>query len=146
MDDIYKLVNQFRSAIESAKNAREFVRDLRFRQFPTGCCDDTCDLLAHYLLEHGIRSRQIVGTYSDGNPENNTGHAWLQLDDQTIIDITGDQFKYYNIFLNFDKAIYIGYKNNFYKLFKRVEIYENCKIDDNSRLLSLYQTIMKYIT
>ena len=46
MDKIYELAKAFRDAIEDAKEDGEFVKDIRFRQFPLGCCDDTCDLLA----------------------------------------------------------------------------------------------------
>lgn len=59
--DIYKIAEQFRCAIVSAKHNGEFdVRD-RMHNFPGGCCDDACDLLAYYLrYEYGI---QIIEKY-----------------------------------------------------------------------------------
>lgn len=89
MNKIYELAKEFRDAIEEAKEDGEFVKDIRFRHFPSGCCDDTCELLAQYLLEHGIGTRQVLGAYRDGISENNTGHAWL-IKGRIIIDITGD--------------------------------------------------------
>ena len=144
MNRIYVLAREFRIAMEDAKAAREFVKDIRFRQFPLGCCDDTCDLLAQYLLEHGIRTRQVSGAYRDGVFENNTGHAWL-IKGSTIIDITGDQFRYDKIFLNFNESVYVGRKNDFYKLFEIDSIHENFNIKSNARLHNLYKIILGYI-
>lgn len=48
-------------------------------------------------------------------------------------------------FSNFAKVVYIGAENGFYRLFEIDGIYESCKKDDNLRLYSLYQAIMKYI-
>lgn len=144
MDKIYELAKEFRDAIEDAKEDGEFVKDIRFRQFPSGCCDDTCDLLAQYLLEHGIRTRQVLGAYRDGIAENNTGHAWL-IKGRIIIDITGDQFRYDRIFLNFNEPVYVGRENDFYRLFERDRICENFDIKSNVRLHNLYKTILKYI-
>lgn len=144
MDKIYELAKAFRDAIEDAKEDGEFVKDIRFRQFPLGCCDDTCDLLAQYLLEHGIRTCQVLGAYRDGIAENNTGHAWL-IKGRIIIDITGDQFRYDRIFLNFNVPVYVGKENDFYRLFERDRICENTDIKSNVRLYNLYKTISKYI-
>ncbi len=54
MKDIKRLANQFREAIEVAKEEREFYKDIVFRNFPIGCCGDTCDLLAQFLLDKDI--------------------------------------------------------------------------------------------
>lgn len=40
MKDIKRLANQFREAIEVAKEEREFYKDIVFRNFPIGCCGD----------------------------------------------------------------------------------------------------------
>ena len=53
MSRIYKLSMRFRYAIGQANNERLFNRD-SFSYFPRGCCGDASDLLAQYLLEHGI--------------------------------------------------------------------------------------------
>ena len=73
--------------------------------------------MAQYLLEHGIRTHQVLGAYRDGIFENNTGHAWL-IKGKIIIDITGDQFRYDRIFLNFNEPVYVGRENEFYRLFE----------------------------
>lgn len=145
MQDLYKLVTRFRTAIDEAKENREFIQDFRFCNFPQGCCDDTCDLLAKYLHEHGIRTTQASGIYCDGNPENNTNHAWLLLDNITVIDITGDQFKWDDIFLRNNNPIYIGSENNFYHLFEDIRVYENFDVNSQPRLHGLYQKIKEYI-
>lgn len=144
MDKIYELAKKFRNAIEDAKEEGEFVKDIRFRQFPSGCCDDSCDLLAQYFLEHGIRTRQVLGAYRDGIPENNTSHAWL-IKGRIIIDITGDQFRYDKIFLNFNEPVYVGRENDFYRLFEKDRTCESSDVKSNVRLHSLYKTILKYI-
>ena len=144
MDKIYELAKKYRNAIEEAKEEGEFIKDVRFCQFPLGCCDDACDLLAQYLLEHGIRTHQVLGAYRDGIFENNTGHAWL-IKGKIIIDITGDQFRYDRIFLNFNEPVYVGRENEFYRLFERDRICENIDIKSNVRLYNLYKTISKYL-
>ena len=144
MDKIYELAKKYRNAIEEAKEEGENIKDVRFCQFPSGCCDDACDLLAQYLLEHGIRTHQVLGAYRDGIFENNTGHAWL-IKGKIIIDITGDQFRYDRIFLNFNEPVYVGRENEFYRLFERDRICENIDIKSNVRLYNLYKTISKYI-
>mgnify|MGYP001103032460 FL=1 len=134
MDKIYELAKKYRNAIEEAKEEGEFIKDVRFCQFPSGCCDDACDLLAQYLLEHGIRTHQVLGAYRDGIFENNTGHAWL-IKGKIIIDITGDQFRYDRTFLNFNEPVYV----------ERDRICENIDIKSSVRLYNLYKTISKYI-
>lgn len=92
MEKLYQLASHFRKAIDKAWENGEFFKDIRFCRFPSGCCDDSCDLLGKYLDKHGYHTRQIAGTYRDGAFEDITGHAWLLYDNSTIIDITGDQF------------------------------------------------------
>ena len=63
--DIYKIAVAFRAAIVSAKYDRRFHYRDRMSNFPGGCCDDSCDLLAYYLYTtYKIRTRQGVGTGS----------------------------------------------------------------------------------
>lgn len=94
MKDIKRLVKQFRGAIDVAWGAGDFDKDFSFKNFPCGCCGDTSDLLAQFLLENGIRTYYVCGTYRGGSFEGYQSHAWLLTDNNTIIDITGDQFKY----------------------------------------------------
>ena len=145
MKSIIDLVWKFRQAIDNAKANREFNYKDRFSRFPTGCCDDTCDLLGKYLLRKGIRTVQIQGTFRDGNPEHTTGHAWLQLDDGIIIDITGDQFRYDKLFLNFHEPVYVGKKSEFHSLFEIDRIVDNYDVNRDSRLKEIYEIISNHI-
>ena len=141
--EIYKIAKAFRAAIISARNDREFNYRDRMSNFPRGCCDDSCDLLAHYLYyTHNICSRQKVGTYRDNNPNNTTNHAWLVLHDGTIIDITGDQFRN---FAEYMKDVYVGQETPFYKRLERKQIQNNFDITQDSRLKNDYQIIMNHI-
>lgn len=152
MKDIKLLVNQFRNAMDVARDAGEFEKDFSFYKFPRGCCGDASDLLAHFLLENGIRTYYVCGTYRDGLFENSQSHAWLLTDNQTIIDITGDQFRDNPNFLNYDKSIYVGAEDDFHRLFKVEDrdIRENIGLDAlgsmcQPRLNGLYRKIIKYI-
>lgn len=88
-----------------------------FYDFPSGCCGVVSELLARYLLQNGIETTYICGTYRDGSFEDMCSHAWLVYGDNFIVDITGDQFKYNSLFLNYDKSVYVGPENDFYRLF-----------------------------
>ncbi|MBQ8178345.1 MAG: hypothetical protein IJ033_04045 [Clostridia bacterium] len=141
MKSIIDLVWEFRQAIDIAKANRKFNYRDRFSRFPNGCCDDACDLLGKYLLGKGIHTVQIQGTFRDGDPEHTTGHAWLQLDDGIIIDITGDQFRYDELFLKFNQPVYVGEISVFHSLFEIDRTVSNCDVDRNSRLKEIYEII-----
>ena len=145
MDGLYSLVSRFRNAIDTAWENDEFCKDIRFCRFPSGCCDDTCDLLGKYLEENGCHTQQVIGTYRDGAFADTTGHAWLLYNNSTIIDITGDQFKRNLLFLNFDKTVYIGEISTLHRMFDIDQICENCDVTTNTRLLALYQIIERYL-
>ena len=77
--DIYRIAGQFRCAIVRAKRNGEFNFRDRMYNFPSGCCDDACDLLAYYLQrEYGITSCQGNGIYRDEDADNTTNHAWSE--------------------------------------------------------------------
>ena len=82
---------------------------------------------------------------SDGAFEDITGHAWLLYEGAIIIDITGDQFKRDAVFLNFDMPVYIGEDTEFHRLFDIDRICENCDVNSNTRLHSLYQIIKRHL-
>lgn len=142
-DDIYEIVAAFRSAISAAKYNDEFSSSDRMSRFPNGCCDDACDLLAYYLYKkYGVHTQQGNGVYDDGNFYNLTNHAWLIMDDNTIIDITGNQFE---SCAGFAEKVYIGNENDFYRHLERKQIFENCDITQNKRLWNDYLIIMRYL-
>lgn len=118
--------------------------------FPRGCCDDTADLFAHYLYQkYGIVSLRVDGSYHDGDPEHNCGHSWQEVEG-LIIDLTGDQFKYDPVFLNYDQEVYIGSLDKFHALFEveyREPSYgiESLGSDCWNRMRRLYNIIVEYI-
>lgn len=153
MVEIKGLVNQFRNAINAAKDAGEFDNDFSFCRFPRGCCGDASCLLAQYLLKNDIKTYYVCGTYRDDITESIQSHAWLQTIDQTIIDITGDQFWNDLEFFNYNISVYIGKGDRFHRLFKVEErnIRESVNLDDlgricQPRLKQLYAKILKYIS
>ena len=142
--DIYRIAEQFRSAIVRSKRNGEFNFKDRMRKFPGGCCDDACDLLAYYLQhEYGITSCQENGIYRDEDADNTTNHAWLIVEDKIIVDITGSQFKYCASFIEY---IYVGDETAFYKKLDRKQTYANCDTTQNERLWKDYQIIKKYLS
>lgn len=141
--DIYNIAANFRSAIMEAKYDRQFGWRDRMSNFPKGCCDDSCDLLAYYLYTvYEIHTKQGVGTYRDDDSNNTTNHAWLITNNNTIIDITGDQFKYCT---GYAEEVYVGKGNYFYKRLEDKHTYENYNITQSERLWNDYQIILDYI-
>lgn len=152
MDKINILAHKFRNAIDSAISSGEFQEDFSFSHFPRGCCGDASDLLAQFLLENGIITHYVCGTYRNDSFEGMQSHAWLLTNNKTIIDITGDQFKYNPVFLKYDKSIYVGIEDDFHRLFKVEDrdIYQNFGLDSlgnmcRPRLKKLYTIIIKYL-
>ena len=150
MQDIMTLAVKFRDAIEAACEAREFTK-IPFNRFPRGCCGDASDLMAEFLLDNGFKSCYICGTYSDGSFEGTQSHAWLLVDNRIIVDITDDQFKCNQAFLNYNKPVFVGEMDDFHRLFK-VE-HRNVREfrgladlnDAYPRLRDLYNRIKRYI-
>lgn len=152
MEELEKLASLFRTAIDLAVNASEFDNDSSFNRFPHGCCGDASDLLSQFLLENGIRTYYVCGTYRSDCPDNFQTHAWLLTKNQVIIDITGDQFKKRTGLLNYDKSVYVGKEDAFHNLFEIEDgdIHENTGLYSlgdicQPRLFELYQKINKYI-
>lgn len=152
MRDIERLTNQFREAIDVVKDSGDFDKDFSFYKFLLGCCGDASILLVQFLFKNGIKTYCVCSTYRDSSFKNSHFHAWLLADNQTIIDITGDQFKNNPLFLNYDKPIYVGVADNFHRLFEVEDrnVHENLGLDTldcmcQSRLKKLYRKIIKYI-
>lgn len=154
MREIKELATKFRIAIESAKNDRRFISDQCFRNFPRGCCGITTELLARFLMDNGIKDKltYIGGTYREYSLEL-PSHAWLKIENNIVVDITGDQFKYDPAPLNFCDAVYVGLYNDFYNLFEidAEEIFNNYYLLDDSYVPNhlsrrkLYEIILEYI-
>jgi len=139
---LYQLSLLFRTAIEKAKNNNEFNRKDRMSRFPMGCCDDSCDLLAFYLKSnYGIQTKQGNGVLAECTDEC-TNHAWLVLEDGTIVDITIDQFKNSTDFYD---SVYVGGENQFYRKLSRKRIYNNYDITQDERLWGDYLIIANYL-
>ena len=142
-EELFQIVSDFRHAIIEAKNNREFERGDRMSNFPYGCCDDSCDLLGYYLYQnYKIKTKQGNGVYEDENPENTTNHAWLVMENGTVIDITGTQFKYC---AGFSDEVYIAKENSFYKNLRDKRHYANFNIEEDSRLWSDFNTILEHL-
>lgn len=142
--DIYQAVQSFRLAILEAKYSGAFDCRNRLSNFPGGCCDDACDLLAYYLKEtFGISTKQGNGVYRDDNPYNTTKHAWLIIEKDIIVDITIEQLARFS---GITEEIYIGKTNIFYRSLEDKKIYANCDIRKDKRLWDSYKKIMEYMS
>ncbi len=153
MENISQLVMQFRNAIESAQRNGETDKLEFFKRFPRGCCGNASNFLGHFLLQYGIETYYIWGSCRSSNiAEGSQTHAWLLLEDDTIIDITGDQFKDNAHFFNYSRPVYIGKTDEFHKLFncetrnkrKSVPI-EELYIMDSQMFSEMYNQIIKYL-
>lgn len=147
---LFDIAVSFRRAIVDARDERAFSFRDRMSRFPNGCCDDTADLFAHFLYhKYGIVSTRIDGTHYDDNPDNNCSHSWQEIDG-LIIDLTGSQFRYDTVYINYDKDVYIGPMDAFHKLFEKTNIKQYKGIEDlNSdcwdRMFKLYDTIICFL-
>lgn len=120
MEMLEELVYRFREVMENTRNNGDFRNISPFHIFPKGCCDLTCDLLAHYLANYDIETYQVNGQCWDEYEECPQNHVWLVLSkSDLIIDITGDQFKNNPFFYNFDKKVHIGTEENMHKKFTK---------------------------
>ena len=115
---VRSLAADFRKAIVRAQRAGELCRTA-IAFFPSGCCGYTSDLLQRYLAENGIDTRYVSGTYRDYSANDSQSHAWLELADGTVVDITGDQFRYKRYPLQNECQVYCGKPNEFYDSFDR---------------------------
>ncbi len=75
-------------------------------------------MLAQYLIDHNFGPVTYVnGTYYGNEWDNCYSHTWLVVNEK-IIDITGDQFRYYDEPLRNIVPVYVGPTNKFYELFE----------------------------
>ena len=147
-------VTEFRNAVDRAKEDDRFRDDQWFRNFPRGCCGITTELLAKYLRENGIDAdlKYVCGVCYDDSMDK-PSHAWLEVGNKIVVDITGDQFKNYPMPLCFDNPIYVGEYNRFYNQFEidYIEDFDNVVYLDDIYVRShmsrakLYQIICEYL-
>ena len=116
-DFVLSLANDFRKAIDRALEADK-LHSTVLASFPRGCCGYTSDLLQRFLGEKGITTKYVSGTYRDCSTIDSQSHAWLELTDGTIVDITGDQFRHKSYPLQNDCPVYCDKPNGFYKRFE----------------------------
>lgn len=114
---VQSLAIAFRMAISRAQESGELSRTV-IASFPRACCGYTSDLLQRYLDKHGIKTWYVSGTYRDPSTNDSQSHAWLELADGTVIDITGDQFRFEPHPLKNDCPVYCDKPNEFFNLFE----------------------------
>ena len=119
------------------------------------------DLLGQYLLEQGIQTWCVSGTYYSNYDEkmgtyiDSLSHAWLITDnprytnDYIIIDITADQFSDSDSCGRYGIPVYVGKMDEFHKLFtvNGYEVFDFGGIDSyfdhaSGRLRMLYREIV----
>ena len=106
MSDLLHIASAFRAAIEEAVRTGD-IREMA--TFPYGCCSYASNLLQRYLIEeYNIFTWYMSGQYRCGR--DGESHAWLETQDGTVIDITGDQYEYKK--LRFTDQVYIGPRDN----------------------------------
>lgn len=102
MSNLFQIALSFRTAIEEAVRAGEIPEMM---SFPRGCCGFASELLQRYLIEEqGTFTWYMSGRYGYG--WDGESHAWVETMDGTVIDITGDQYKYKKF--KFAEPIYVG--------------------------------------
>lgn len=152
IEEITQLAKQFRKAIDDAFEWGVFGDEYPFSDFPNDCCDDVCDLFGEMLLEKHVHFIKVFGIYRYNNWDKQYPHVWLQLDDGTVIDLTGDQYKDNPIMLNYSNPCYIGRPNRLHQMFPKDEMeYRPYYGIDNyidektrKRLRRLYRNIMLF--
>ncbi|MCR4955162.1 MAG: hypothetical protein K6A30_00565 [Lachnospiraceae bacterium] len=150
-ENLYLLTSQFRCAIEKAKLNHCFEQDLCFRRFPDDCCGEASELLAQFLLEKGVETSLVWGWYPGKNCREREAHAWLQISDGTILDITGDQFKNNPEYGDYDYAAYVGDMDDFHEMFavEDEDVRKCVRLEELGgaypRLKDLYKTILAYV-
>ena len=157
-DQIYNLrriAQSFRDAVDAGKAKPEPY--IFFQKFPTGQCGYTTEFLAKYLSSIGYTNMIYeTGVYYwddwEQNPDHEPNqHTWL-LVDGLVIDITGDQFRYYDEPIKNCTPVYVGPKTPYYDLF---EVHPCGRFQTNGYnpnspmgkdLDTWYQVIMDYLS
>ena len=95
MKGVLELAKSFRAAL-AVTPRRSLCTSLAYTSFPNACCDDASLLLAAYLSDNGLQGSTRVHGVHGGHSGELRSHVWLQYNN-TIIDITADQFSGYGI-------------------------------------------------
>lgn len=150
--EIIQLAKRFRKALDDAVEWGVFGDELPFVNFPSGCCDDVCDIFGELLLENCISVTKVFGIYRYNDWDKKYSHVWLEIDDRLVIDLTGDQYKDDPIMLNFNDPCYIGKSNSLHQLFLNKELKRrpfhgiyNYDEDVRKRLGRLYRNIASFM-
>ena len=96
-----EIVFEFREALEKVVYKRLYGRLIIFGSFPSGCCRYTSDLLAEYIMQHGIPMEDIQMIEGESHKKGYT-HCWLLIDNFLTVDITADQFSGINYFKKYE--------------------------------------------
>lgn len=153
MDDkAFILSKKFRTAIERAKREGKLDSDPTLKYFPRACCGSASSLLAKFLYENGVYTYEVNGTKHGETSWDNQSHTWLILENDHIIDITGDQFKSDEEFLYYSEEVYCGGMNDFYLMFdydeSDIHEYDDCtQLNDKvgEQYLKMYNAILDCI-
>lgn len=111
-----------------------------FRNFPRACCGDASLLLWKYIQNKFKGRFDGYICYKNG-VSNGCWHAWLEFENNIIIDITADQFK------DIEENVLITTNRRFHNRFKensrgRIDVdYENMNREVKMRLRKLYEAI-----
>ena len=89
--------------------------------------------------------KSLISVYNEDN-DVMLLRKYYNLKDSIIIDITGDQFTNQKCFLYYNIPVYVGFLDDFHKLFRvdQCSIHEPARLWD-ARCKSLYRAITKYI-
>lgn len=143
MTNLHMLVSSFREAIVESISSGD-IREISEYGFPNGWCTYASDLLQKYLFDQGIFTWYISGCYDYG--QYGESHAWLETMDGTVIDITGDQYRY-NKQLTFSDPVYIGPRedgfHNQFRLYSP-KAYDNTG-DGVRGFRERYEAVMKHL-
>jgi hypothetical protein len=131
-NNVYMLSKKFREAIEVAKEEGLLDSDPTLKNFPRGCCGSGSSLLAKFLYENGVYTYEINATKYGETSWDNQSHTWLMLENNYIIDITGDQFRTDAEFLYYSEKVYYGKMDDFHLMFdydeNDINKYDDCTL------------------
>ncbi|MBR3016503.1 MAG: lasso peptide biosynthesis protein [Clostridia bacterium] len=140
-----RLASAFRKAIQDAIYNGD-IQEINMKDFPTGCCTYASDLLQRFLADHGVFTWSMAGVYRNG--QEFESHAWLETQDGTVIDITGDQYKHKA--LCFSVPVYVGTREDGFH--NQFELYTPTpyRVDDdpfgrNREFNERYDAVMRHL-